>query len=160
MGAPEYRLLLPAPARAPASCGRLRSLAPAPLAERRRFAGPLATVMVLLPRFRLLDSASPRPAVLRERHDLLRLPASVIGRLSPGHALEAHESAIAEALAPLRRAARLPARPWAVARLSRYGLDLEFELWSAAPGTRACTRLQRLDHSADGAQVERLRLSA
>ena len=116
--------------------------------------------MALLPRFRLLAPASPRPAVLRERHFLLRLPASVIGRLSPGHALEAHEPSIAEALASLRHAATLPAQPWAVARLSRYGLDLEFELWSAAPGTRARTRLLRLDHCADSTPVERLRLSA
>lgn len=160
MGAPEHRLLQSTPADTPSRCGRLRSRAPAPLAERRRFAGPLATVLALLPRFRLLDPTSPRPAVLRERHRLLRLPASVIGRLCPAHGLEAHEPAIAEALARVLRTAPLPERAWAVARLSRYGLDLEFELWSSAPGTRGRTRLLHLDRRADGPRVDRPRLSA
>ena len=153
MGAPEHRLF-PIPSTRAATgaslaCGRLRARAPAPLAERRRFAGRLETVMQLLPRFRLLDPASAQPAVLRERHPLLRLPACVVGRLSLGGQLDAHELAIADALAALQRARAFPPRPWAVARTSRYGLDLDLELWSAAPGTRGRTRVLSLSHRAD-----------
>ena len=149
MGAPEYRLFPIPSTRASLACGRLRSTAPAPLAERRRFAGRLETVMQLLPRFRVLDAALPQPAVLRESHPVLRLPACVIGRLPPGWQLDAHELAIADALAALQRARAFPSQPWAVARTSRYGLDLALELWSAAPGTRGRARVLSLSHRAD-----------
>jgi len=160
MGAPEHRLLRLVPSTPPA-CGRLRTRAPAPLAERRRFAGPLAVVLHLLPQFRLLDPSAHQPAVLRERHRLLRLPACVVGRLAPGHVLVAHEAAIAEALATLhRRRGEFPAQPWATARTARFGLDLELELWSAPPRESRRARLLHLTHRVDAPAPEGLRLSA